>query len=81
MITCRELIGFLDEYVANAMTPDRQQAVNQHLAVCPDCVNYLDSYRKTIALGRAAFAELDAPAPATVPAGIIKAVLASKSAR
>jgi hypothetical protein len=44
-------------------------------------VNYVDAYRKTLAIGRAAFADQDAPVPPTVPAGIIKAVLASKPAR
>jgi anti-sigma factor RsiW len=81
MITCRELIEFLDDYVGNEMSADRRQAVERHLAVCPDCVNYVDAYRKTLAIGRAAFADQDAPVPPTVPAGIIKAVLASKPAR
>ena len=81
MITCRELIEFLDEYVGDQMPADRRDAVDRHLAVCPDCVNYVDAYRKTIAMGRAAFADRDAPVPPSVPAGIIKAVLASKPAR
>src|SRR4029079_14016317 len=42
MITCRELIDFLDDYVANDMEPSRRRTVDEHLAVCPECVRYVD---------------------------------------
>jgi len=80
MITCRELIDFLDEYIGNEMSPDQRQAVDRHLSVCPDCVKYVEQYRQTIALGRAAFENENDSAPANVPAGLIKAVLEFRNA-
>ena len=76
MITCRELIEFLDDYVAGALPSDRRRAFEEHLALCPDCVNYLESYRLTIDLGRKAL--LDDEALATVPEGLVRAILASR---
>lgn len=53
-ITCRELIGFLDDYLAGALPPARAAEFERHLAVCPSCVDYLASYRETIRLAHAA---------------------------
>lgn len=81
MITCRELIDFLDDYVADEMDAPRRRTADEHLAVCPDCIRYVDSYRQTIAAGRAAFGDPAAPAPANVPPELVKAVLASRTAK
>jgi anti-sigma factor RsiW len=79
MITCRELIEFLDDYVGGQMDNGRRRAADEHLAVCPDCVNYLESYRMTVAVSRAALKrDEDAVIPKTVPPELIKAVLASR---
>jgi anti-sigma factor RsiW len=78
MITCRELIDFLDDYVANDMEPSRRRTVDEHLAICPECVRYVDSYRRTIAMGRAAFDDPSAPAPSDVPPKLLRAILASR---
>lgn len=77
MITCQQLIDFLDEYVSGAMDAPRRKTLDEHIAVCPDCVNYVDSYRKTIELGKAALSRVDSPAPADVPVGLVKAVLSA----
>jgi len=78
MITCRELTEFLDDYLAGELDSQRTEIVRKHLAVCPDCVNYLESYRRTIALGRSAMIDSGAPAPTDVPAGLIKAIRAAR---
>jgi anti-sigma factor RsiW len=83
-VTCRELIDFLDDYLADALRADERRLFEEHLRICVDCANYLDSYRRTIALGKAAFAATvtpDAPAPADVPAGLLKAILAARPKR
>jgi hypothetical protein len=43
--------------------------------VCPSCVNYLRTYRKTITLVQVAG---EAPAPADVPESLIKAILSAR---
>jgi len=77
-ITCQELIDGLDSYVDGSMPAAQRAEVDRHLAVCPDCINYLNNYRKTIALGKAAFSDVTAPAPADVPEGLLKAILAAR---
>jgi anti-sigma factor RsiW len=77
MITCRELAEFLDDYVAGQLDPQRAGELERHLSVCPTCVKYLKTYRQTIGLGKAAFADEAAPAPADVPPSLIRAILAA----
>jgi anti-sigma factor RsiW len=77
MITCRELAEFLDDYIAGQLDPQRAGEFERHLLVCPTCVKYLNTYRQTIALGKAAFADEAAPAPADVPPNLIRAILAA----
>jgi anti-sigma factor RsiW len=79
MITCRELAEFLDDYVSGQLDPLRAQEFERHLKVCRTCVNYLNSYRQTIAMGKAAFADDAAQAPADVPPALIRAILDSAS--
>src|SRR5512140_2033268 len=67
MVTCRELVDFLWRYVENDLSPDERQTFDRHLAMCGSCRAYLDSYWKTIALGRVAFSNLDAETPQDVP--------------
>jgi len=49
-ITCEQLISTLDDYVAEEMTAFDRAEVERHLERCDSCVEYLDSYRKTIQL-------------------------------
>ena len=81
MITCRELTAFLDDYLAGELDEQRVEIVRKHLAVCPDCATYLESYRRSIALGRAAVIDADAPAPADVPTGLLNAIRAAQDAK
>lgn len=79
-MTCRELIEFLDDYLAGDLPPESAARFHQHLAVCRSCVAYLDSYRATIALGRDAFRNNDM-LPPDLPLGLLRAVLAAREAR
>ena len=74
-MTCQEFIDFLLEYDEGRVPPDVRVQFESHLAICPDCVNYLSSYRTTIALGRTAFADPAAVVPEAVPAELIQAIL------
>ena len=79
-MTCRDFIAFLDDYLAGHLPPESSGTFDDHLRCCVDCRNYLDSYRRTIALGKQAFAsvEEDIP-PGTVPESMIRAVLGATS--
>jgi anti-sigma factor RsiW len=75
MLTCRDFINFIAEYLANELRQNERGSFEYHLADCPDCLTYLDSYQTTIALSRSAFPDPDAPLPAEVPEELIQAIL------
>jgi anti-sigma factor RsiW len=77
-ITCRELIEFLHLYLDGELPPDRVAEFERHLAVCGSCVNYIKTYQESIALGRAACRDWDAPAGEEVPEELVAAVLLAR---
>ncbi|HZU36253.1 MAG TPA: zf-HC2 domain-containing protein [Gemmataceae bacterium] len=52
MMTCRELIQLLIDFVSGELPPEHQALVQQHLQTCPPCVAYLQTYQHTIRLAR-----------------------------
>ena len=77
-MTCRELADFLDDYLAGELTAERRMVFDGHLLLCVDCRNYLDSYRRTIELGKQAFEDDAAPVPAEIPSGLVNAILKAR---
>jgi anti-sigma factor RsiW len=63
------------EYLNGELAPAEHAEFEAHLAECPWCVAYLQTYRDTIRLGKAAFAAADA-LPADVPEELVQAILA-----
>jgi anti-sigma factor RsiW len=82
-MTCREFIDFLWKYLDEELEPGERTTFDEHLAVCPDCVAYLDSYRRTVALGRDALAcgKPEEPVPEDVPEDLVTAILAARGDR
>lgn len=72
MTTCRDLIDFLDDYVSDALPAVRREAFDRHLSLCPSCVAYLDSYRETTKMAKAAMVEIE-----DVPPEVLTAILAT----
>ena len=80
MITCEQFEDFVLAYIEDEL-PRRQRSVFEfHLKICRECRDYLAAYRRTVELGKAAFAEPSAPLPDTVPEDLIKAVLDARNA-
>ena len=75
-ITCRELLDFLHLYLDGELPAERLTEFERHLGVCEPCRSYIREYRQTVALGKAAFTELDEPADA--PQELIEAVLRAR---
>ena len=73
---CREFIALLDLYRTRDASQEQLLLCEQHLSVCASCRAYLDSYEKTIALGRAACLDLEGPVPEDVPEDLVQALLA-----
>ena len=81
-MNCREFTEFLHEYLFGSLPALERAEFDKHLAQCPWCVAYLDSYRKTMELEQAAFsASLDEPPPSDAPEELIQAILHARSSR
>jgi anti-sigma factor RsiW len=79
-MNCREFTEFLHEYLFGKLSANERAEFDKHLAECPWCVAYLDSYRKTIQLEHAAFSgSEDAPPPADAPEELVQAILRARS--
>jgi anti-sigma factor RsiW len=76
VLTCREFVEFLDAYLAGQLPPDVRARFDQHLAACPSCIVYTQTYRATIRLARQTF-ESDAPV-AGVPEELVDAILRAR---
>lgn len=70
-MTCREAIDLLNEYLEGHLPQSQSETFDAHLQVCAHCRDYLDSYRKTMQLERAAF---DDASQREVPEELIRAV-------
>jgi anti-sigma factor RsiW len=80
-ITCKELVGFLGEYVDGELPPQQHEEFHRHLAVCPSCVNYVESYKTTRLLSKASLCDESdptRPAPDDVPEPLIRAILEAR---
>ena len=78
-LTCRGFIDFLDDHVENRQEVDVHRTFEQHMEACPDCVEYLKTYRETILLARSACAaDPSLPTPADAPEELIQAILDSR---
>lgn len=76
-MTCKEFIDILDAYLEGELTPEQRAEISKHLHLCPECVDYLDSYRFTIRAARDCGCGADDPVPTDVPEELVQAVLAA----
>jgi anti-sigma factor RsiW len=78
-LTCKELVEFLDAYLAGELPPEALRTFNEHLSLCPSCVSYTKSYQAAIRLGKAVLASGEDEPPADVPDSLVEAILAARS--
>lgn len=76
-MNCRELVEFLIDYVSGELPTERRALFEGHLAECPNCVAYVQSYRATIEAGKAAYDDPEARV-AAMPPKLVQAILASR---
>jgi anti-sigma factor RsiW len=78
-MTCREVLDFVMAYLDGELTADVRSEFERHLTVCPQCVDYLNSYRATVELERQAFPQREGDAARrSIPEDLVKAILASR---
>jgi anti-sigma factor RsiW len=78
-MTCEEVLDFLGDYESGELDPAVRARFDEHLAICADCVRYVESYRKTVALSKAAMRPDDTEL-ASVPEALVRAILRSRGA-
>jgi anti-sigma factor RsiW len=50
--TCRDATNLILEFLSGELSPETKTEFEKHLEVCPDCVAFLNTYRKTVELTR-----------------------------
>jgi len=81
MLTCREFVDFLDEYLEGRLSEDQLSRFNDHLARCPSCVSYTRSYQDTVRRGKSVLPRREEPVPGDVPEDLVRAILAVRDRR
>jgi Putative zinc-finger len=46
--TCKEITGLIFGYLNDTLSPSVERDFKRHLRICPDCVNFLNTYKKTV---------------------------------
>jgi len=75
-MTCKEFCDILDEYVDGQLSREARADFDEHLLECEDCVQYPDTYRKTITIARASTHDADF-VHQPIPEPVVRAVLHS----
>jgi len=75
-LTCREVVDFLDAYVANELPAGKRVTFDAHVAGCAECAAFLREYRATIRLAKGAFD--DATVDDGIPEQLVRAILAAR---
>ena len=57
MFSCKDSIHLLLDYLDGEMSPEEQQHLEEHLAGCPPCVDFVRTYKATSGLCKKALAK------------------------
>ena len=72
-MNCREVIGFLMDYIDGVLAPAERTEFEKHLVICRSCVAYLRTYQQTIKLEIATRIE-----EVTIPEELVRAIMSSR---
>jgi Putative zinc-finger len=50
--TCKQMTNLVFDYLNDKLAPTTKRDFQRHLRICPDCVNFLNTYKKTVAVTR-----------------------------
>lgn len=74
-ITCQQLIDFIMSYLDGELPREQRAEFDRHLAACPSCVDYLNTYEKTVLLAKSC---ADDPVSDDVPESLVQAILEAR---
>ena len=49
MLTCQQVLDYLSDYVEGRLPAADVARLDEHLAVCPQCIDYLENFKATLA--------------------------------
>lgn len=75
-MNCQEMVEFLMDYFDDELSGGEKRKFDEHLEVCPDCVDYLHSYGETVRLGK--MCGQDNEPPPDMPEELVSAILATR---
>jgi len=81
LLTCLEVIDFLGAYLDEELPSDVRGRFDEHVAVCPACVDYIETYRQTKVLTRHAAEDEARAADDDGPEPLVQAILAAWTER
>lgn len=50
--TCKQMTDLVFDYLNDKLSPNVKRDFQHHLQICPDCVNFLNTYKKTVSVTR-----------------------------
>jgi hypothetical protein len=50
--TCKEITDLMFRYLNHTLSPSVRRDFKRHLHICPDCVSFLNTYKKTASVTR-----------------------------
>ena len=50
MLRCRDTMSLLHDYLEGALEPGLRRQLDEHLADCPGCLGFLNTYRHTVSV-------------------------------
>ena len=75
--TCKECLDFIDAYIEGELEGDVKEEFEKHLAKCPPCIDYVNSYERTVNVCRE-LSKSDAHTCSELPDGLVKAIIKAK---
>ena len=48
--SCKKITDLIFNYLTDRLTPAVRREFERHLRICPDCVNFLNTYKKSVSL-------------------------------
>ena len=46
--TCKQIADLMLDYLTDKLSPTVKQEFARHLRICPDCVSFVNTYKKTV---------------------------------
>jgi anti-sigma factor RsiW len=77
LLTCQEVLDFLSDYVAGRLSAVEAARMDEHLALCPECIAYLANFKATLAACQK-LRETDLQKLGPLPEDLVQAILASR---